>query len=78
MIEQKVKAILAKQMGMQIDEINLDDRLVQDLGADSLDLLDIVMSLEQSFEIVIHDHEYQSADTVGRVVGLIESKISQG
>lgn len=77
MIEQKVKAIMAKQMGMLIEEVELDDRLVQELGADSLDLLDMVMAIEQQFGIAIHDHEYDSANTVGRVIALVESKLDK-
>lgn len=76
MIEQAVKAILAKQMGLLPKEIQLTDRLTQDLGADSLDLLDIVMAIEKQFNIAIHDSEYETADRVDRVISLIESKLA--
>ena len=75
MTEIKLKAIIAKQMGMTEDSVNTHARLVEDLGADSLDLLDIVMSIENTFNIVIEDHEYSSATTVDRVLTLIESKL---
>lgn len=75
MTEQVLRAILAKQLGRTEDSIDLQARLVEDLGADSLDLLDIVMSIESSFNIAIEDHEYTSSNTVERVLALIESKI---
>jgi acyl carrier protein len=75
MTEQVLRTILAKQLGRTEDSIDLQARLVEDLGADSLDLLDIVMSIESSFNIAIEDHEYTSSNTVERVLALIESKI---
>ena len=76
MTEQTVKAILAKQMGLLPEEIELNDMLTQDLGADSLDLLDIVMAIEKQFGIAIHDSEYETADRVDRVIALIDSKLA--
>jgi acyl carrier protein len=76
MTETKLKNIIADQLGIIQESINLDLSLIDDLRADSLDLVDIVLSIERTFGIAIEDHEYSTATTVGKILSLIESKLS--
>lgn len=76
MTEAKLKSIIAKQLGITEDSMTLDSALVEDLHADSLDLLDIVMGIESAFAITIEDHEYSDANTIGKIIALIDSKLS--
>ena len=55
MIFDKVKSILAQQLDIDEDSITVDSSIVEDLGADSLDIVDLVMSLEDEFDIAIPD-----------------------
>lgn len=76
MIETKLKSLLAKQLGVTIESIASDASLVNDLNADSLDLVEIVMSIEKEFSIKVEDHEYVEASTVNKIVDLIKSKLA--
>lgn len=75
MIENKLKKIIADQLGMDPAAINLTDALVADLGADSLDLVELVVSIEQQFDIKIENDEYEDLTQVHEVVELIGSKL---
>jgi acyl carrier protein len=74
MIEEEIKEVLAKQFGRAIDSFNIDDHLVDDLGADSLDLVEITMTLESKYKIAIDDDEADSANTVVKLASLILNK----
>jgi acyl carrier protein len=74
MIESKVKQLIAKQLGVVESTIKSDSKLVTDLGADSLDLLEIVMLIEKAFHITVEEDEYATADTLEKIVQLIKSK----
>lgn len=75
MIETKLKSLLAKQLGITSESIASDASLINDLNADSLDLVEIVMSIEKNFSIKLEDNEYAQASTVDKIVKLIESKL---
>lgn len=75
MIEQKLKDLLAKQFGIDADSISNNDRLVEELKADSLDLVEIVMAVEKTFRIQIEESEYQEANTVEKISMLVASKL---
>jgi len=77
MTEEKLKKIIANQLGIESDSISLENKIVDDLGADSLDIVEIVMDVENSFSIKIEDAEYQDADTVQKIVDLINIKIEK-
>ena len=68
MIFEKVAAILAEQLDAEEDAITLDTSLVDDLGADSLDVVDLVMTLEDEFDMEIPDEDITEVRTVGDVV----------
>ena len=72
MTEQKVKDILAKQLGVGVEKINANTNIATDLGADSLDLVEILMSLEEEFSISIPDEAIPTIKTVGELVSYIE------
>lgn len=75
-VENKLKQLIGNQLGVLPETIVNNAHLVNDLGADSLDLVEIVMSIESSFAIAIEDDEYDSADTISKIINLINSKLA--
>lgn len=73
MVFEKVKVILAEQFDVEEDEITMDTNLEEDLSADSLDVVDLLMSIEDEFEIEIPDEEIDNIRTVAELVSYIES-----
>lgn len=74
-IEEKVKAIIAEQLGVKQEEIKPESSFVDDLGADSLDTVELVMALEEEFGIEIPDEDAEKMSTVGEAVKYIEEKV---
>ena len=72
MIFEKVQKALAEQFEVSPDTITLDTNLVDDLGADSLDVVDLVMAIEDEFGVEIPDREALGIETVGDTIKLIE------
>lgn len=70
----KVKSLIASQLGISEDKITAEARLIEDLGADSLDTVEMLMTLEDEFGIAIPDDEAVKLKTVGSIVELIDSK----
>ena len=73
MVLEKVKAILAEQFEVDEDSLLNDTDLQDDLGADSLDVVDLLMSIEDEFDIEIPDEEIEHIRTVGELVNYIEA-----
>ena len=73
MVLEKVKAILAEQFDVEEDKITADTDLQEDLGADSLDVVDLLMSIEDEFEVEVPDEEFENIKTVGSLVSFIEA-----
>lgn len=73
MVLEKVKAILAEQFDVEEDKITADTDLQEDLGADSLDVVDLLMSIEDEFEVEVPDEEIENINTVGSLVSYIEA-----
>jgi len=73
-IEEKVKSIIAEQLGVKQEEIKMESSFVDDLGADSLDTVELVMALEEEFGVEIPDEDAEKMSTVGEAVKYIESK----
>lgn len=73
MVLEKVKAILAEQFDFEEDKITADTDLQEDLGADSLDVVDLLMSIEDEFEVEVPDEEIENIKTVGSLVSYIEA-----
>lgn len=73
MTEQKVIEILSKQLRVEKEKINASTNIAADLGADSLDLVEILMSLEEEFEVSIPDEAIPGIVTVGDLVKFIDN-----
>ena len=74
MVFEKVKAILSEQFDVEEDSITLESSITEDLGADSLDVVDLLMSIEDEFEVEVPDTEVENIKTVGDLVKYIEDK----
>ncbi|MEE0059240.1 MAG: acyl carrier protein [Acutalibacteraceae bacterium] len=72
MVLEKVKAILADQFDAEEDAITADTTIQDDLGADSLDVVDLLMTIEDEFEVEVPDTEIENLKTVGDLVKYIE------
>ena len=72
MIFEKVKEILIDQLDAEDEKVTMEASIVDDLGADSLDLVDLVMSLEEEFDVEIPDEHVENIKTVGDIVKYIE------
>lgn len=75
MVLDKIKSILSSQFGIDEDQINENTDVVNDLGADSLDVVELMMSVEDEFGIMIEDEEIAELKTVGDVVNYIENRL---
>ncbi len=70
-IEQKVKNIIADQLGVGEDEIKPTASFIEDLGADSLDIVELVMAMEEEFEVEIPDEEAENIKTVQDAINYV-------
>lgn len=73
-ISQKVKSIIAEQLGVKVEEVTDTASFVDDLGADSLDTVELVMALEEEFGIEIPDEDAEKMTNVGEAVRYLEEK----
>jgi acyl carrier protein len=71
-IEQKVKEIIVEQLGVNADQVTSEAKFIEDLGADSLDTVELVMALEEEFGQEIPDEEAEKLQSVGDVIKYIE------
>ena len=73
-IAEKVKKIVVEQLGVAEDQVTPEAKFIEDLGADSLDQVELVMALEEEFDSDIPDEDAEKLTTVGKAVEYIESK----
>ncbi len=73
-IEQRVKDIIVEQLGVKPEQVSLEAKFIEDLGADSLDTVELVMALEEEFGQEIPDEEAEKLQSVGDVIKYIEEK----
>ena len=73
-IEARVKDIIVDQLGVNADQVTLEAKFVEDLGADSLDTVELVMAFEEEFDIEVPDEEAEKLQSVGDVVTYITSQ----
>ena len=74
---EKVKKILSEQFDVSVDEITMQTDIAQDLGADSLDVIDILMSVEDEFKIEVPDEDAENVKTVEQMVNYIVNKLGK-
>jgi acyl carrier protein len=73
-IEERVKDIIVDQLGVSADQVTAEAKFVEDLGADSLDTVELVMALEEEFDVEVPDDEAEKLQAVKDVVDFITSK----
>lgn len=73
-IEDRVKEIIVEQLGVNADQVTTEAKFVEDLGADSLDTVELVMAFEEEFEIEVPDEEAEKLQSVGDVITFINSQ----
>ena len=72
-VEEKVRTIVAEQLGVGQDEVTPDASFIEDLGADSLDIVELVMAMEEEFEVEIPDEEAENIKTVQDAINFINT-----
>ena len=72
-VEEKVKEIIVEQLGVDEEDVNPNAKFIEDLGADSLDTVELVMALEEHFDIQIPDEEAEKIQTVGQAIDYIKN-----
>jgi len=70
---EKIKKIIVDQLGVEEDEVTMESSFIDDLGADSLDIVELIMALEEAFDLEIPDSEAEKITTVGDVVEYIKN-----
>ena len=73
-IFESVKEVIIKQLEVDAEKVKMESSLVQDLGADSLDLVEVIMALEEKFELEIEDEDAEKIATVEDIIKYIESR----
>ena len=77
MVFDKIKDIIVEQLDVEEDAVTMEASITEVLGADSLDVVDLVMSIEESFDVEIPDEEVENIKTVGDIVKYIENKVEE-
>jgi len=75
-VSERIKSIIAEQLGVKIEEVTESAKFIDDLGADSLDTVELVMALEEEFGIEVPDEDAEKMATVGDAIKYIEEKTS--
>jgi acyl carrier protein len=73
-MEEKVKAIVAEKLGVNVDQVKTESSFIDDLGADSLDTVELVMAFEEQFNIEIPDEDAEKMKTVKDAISYLQSK----
>lgn len=71
---EKVRKLIAEQLNLKEDSITPNSRIVEDLGADSLDMVEMLMALEEEFGVSISDEKANELKTIGDIVAFLETK----
>ncbi len=73
-MEERIKEIIADQLGIDVEQIKPESKFVDDLGADSLDVVELIMAFEEEFDVEIPDEDAEKIQTVGDVINYIKAK----
>ena len=76
-VRQKVKQVIVDQLSVNPDEVTDDASFIEDLGADSLDIVELVMELEEQFGVDIPDEDAEKISTVGEAIKYIDAKLPE-
>jgi len=76
-VEEKVKEIIAEQLQVDAEKITPEASFIDDLGADSLDTVELVMALEEAFDIEIPDEDAEKIRTVGEAINYIKERVEE-
>lgn len=76
-IFEQVKKILCEQLDLEEEQVTEDSAIIDDLGADSLDIVDLIMTLEEEFDTEIPDEDIKEMHTVGDIVKYVEEKVAE-
>jgi acyl carrier protein len=71
----KVKSIIVEQLGVDEEEVKMESSFIDDLGADSLDIVELIMALEEEFDLEIPDEDAEKIRTVGEAVKYIQERL---
>ncbi len=74
---EKIRAKIAEQLSIDENDITMDSGFVDDLGADSLDLVELIMALEEEFDMEIPDEDAEKINSVGDVVDYIKARVEE-
>ena len=74
-IEERVKKLICEQLGVKEEEVQSDASFVEDLGADSLDTVELVMALEEEFDVDVEEEELEGVNTIQAAFDLVTSKL---
>jgi acyl carrier protein len=77
-VEDRVKKIVIDQLGVEENQVTKEAKFIEDLGADSLDTVELVMALEEEFKLEIPDDEAEKLTTVGQAIDYIEKQQTTG
>ena len=75
-IQEKVTEIIVEQLGVSADQVKLESKMIEDLGADSLDAVELVMAVEEEFGIEVPDEEAEKLRSVGDIISHVEGSQS--
>jgi acyl carrier protein len=75
-LQDRLRELVSSQLGVDLDEIVTDARILDDLGADSLDVVELVMALEEAFDIEVPDEDVEGMLTIGDVESYVAGRIS--
>lgn len=74
-VEQKVAQIIADQLGVESEKVKRDTNIANDLGADSLDIAELMIAFEEEFDIDIKEEDAQKIESVGQIIDYIQSVV---
>lgn len=77
MLFEKIRDVIVEQLGVEPDDVKLESSFIDDLGADSLDIVELIMALEEEFDMEIPDEDAEKLSTVNDVVEYIKSHQNQ-
>ncbi len=75
MVFEKIKSILAEQLSVEEDNMTMETNIAKDLGADSLDVVELLMSIEDEFDVEIPDEEIENIKTIGELTEYIKNNM---